>query len=467
MGGGLIYTVMQGAEIQRRKGPKRPLATEGASAHIITFGCQMNEADSEKMAGILQGEGYRLVSDAREADVILLNTCSIRSKAEQKVFSLAGRLRDLKKKRPDLLIVMAGCLAQRWGEALLEKEKGLDVVIGTSRMSRLPALLNTVREGGRPAVDVEEEWAGDHPAEPVRKGRHKAWVNIMFGCDNYCAYCVVPYVRGREWSRPPGDVVDEVESLGREGYKEITLLGQNVNSYGRGLQSPVSFAELLRRLDEKRSVPRIRFTTSHPKDFSRDLIGAVRDLPSVCEAVHLPLQAGGDTVLRRMNRGYSYEDYRRIYLTLRESVPDVVVTTDIIVGFPGETASEYERTLRALAELRFDAIFSFRYSPREGTAAWGYEDVVPEAEKTSRLVEVQGLQREISEERNRELVGKRVEVLVEGPSRKDRSRLTGRTRGNKIVHFPGRPEWAGTFLDVTITGAQFLSLEGNPVVWNT
>lgn len=454
---------MQRAEIHRRKEPKSPPTRKGAAAHIITFGCQMNEADSEKMAGILQAEGYRLVHDAREADVVLINTCSIRSKAEQKVFSLAGRLRDLKRKRPDLRIVMAGCLAQRWGEALLEKEAGLDVVIGTSRISRLPALLSDVSESGRPAVDVEEEWAGDHPAEPVRRGRHKAWVNIMFGCDNYCAYCVVPHVRGREWSRRPGDVVDEVESLGRRGYREITLLGQNVNSYGRGLQPPVSFAELLRRLDGKRSVPRLRFTTSHPKDFSMELIEAVRDLPSVCEAVHLPLQAGGDKVLKGMNRGYSYEDYRRIYLTLRESVPDVAVTTDIIVGFPGETASEYERTLRALAELRFDAIFSFRYSPREGTAAWGFGEAVPEGEKASRLLEVQGLQREISAERNRALVGRRVEVLVEGPSRKDRSRLTGRTRGNKIVHFPGNPGWAGTFLDVKITGARFLSLEGDPV----
>jgi tRNA-2-methylthio-N6-dimethylallyladenosine synthase len=441
-------------------GETRPF--EGPTAHIFTFGCQMNEADSEKMAGILRAEGYRLVDRAEEADVILLNTCSIRAKAEQKVFSLAGRLRDLKKKRPGLILVMAGCLAQRWGETLIEKKTGVDVVIGPGRISRLPALLRDARERGRPAVDVAEEWAGEHPAEAVRGGLVKAWINIMNGCDNFCAYCVVPSVRGPERSREPDLILAEAGDLGRRGYREVTLLGQNVNSYGRGLQPALSFADLLRRVEGEAGIPRLRFTTSHPKDLSRELIEAIRDLPSVCEAVHLPLQAGGDGVLGRMNRGYTYEEYRKTCLALREAVPGVAVTTDIIVGFPGETAAEYEATLGALSELEFDGIFSFRFSPREGTAAWDLEDDVPDEEKTRRLVEVQALQREIMTRKSAEAVGKTVEVLVEGPSRKDASRLTGRTRGNRIVIFPGPPEWAGRFMEVTIRSGGFLADEGVP-----
>jgi tRNA-2-methylthio-N6-dimethylallyladenosine synthase len=432
----------------------------GPAAHVITFGCQMNEADSEKMSGILLSEGYRLVETAEDADVVLINTCSIRAKAEQKVFSLAGRLKELKKRRPEMLLVMAGCLAQRWGEELLEKERGLDVVIGTGRMARLPVLLRAVRESGVPAVDVEEEWAGDHPAEPVRSGKYKAWINIMYGCDNFCAYCVVPAVRGREWSRPPGDIVAEARSLQSEGCREITLLGQNVNSYGRGLQPRISFAGLLRRLDGEAGIPRVRFTTSHPKDFSRELIEAVRNLDSVCEAVHLPLQAGADSVLKAMNRGYTYEDYRSRCLSLREAVPGVTVSTDIIVGFPGERVEDHEKTMEALRELCFDSIFSFRFSPREGTAAWALEDDVPEGEKTRRLMAVQALQRGITEERNRELEGRVLEVLVEGPSRRDLRRLTGRTRGNKIVHFKGDRSLEGRFVDVVIIKGGFVSLEG-------
>jgi tRNA-2-methylthio-N6-dimethylallyladenosine synthase len=423
----------------------------------------MNEADSEKMAGILRSEGYRLAPVPEEADVILINTCSIRAKAEQKVFSLAGRLKKLKRRRPGLLLVMAGCLAQRWGEALLEKDAGLDVVIGTGRMAQLPSLLRAVRETGRPAVDVQEEWAGDHSASPLREGRLKAWINITFGCDNYCAYCVVPYVRGREWSRGPDEIVGEAKALAREGYREVTLLGQNVNSYGAGLEPGTGFPDLLRALDADSGIARIRFTTSHPKDFSVELIETIRDLPSVCEAVHLPLQAGGDEVLRLMNRRYTYDDYRRTYEKIRETVPGVAVTTDIIVGFPGETAREYDRTLRALEDLRFDGIFSFRYSPREGTKAWNMDDDVPEAEKARRLTEVQELQREITVEKNRELVGRRVEVLVEGVSRKDESRLTGRTRSNKIVHFAGRDALVGELHDVRISEAGFVSLRGDPV----
>jgi len=430
------------------------------TAHVITCGCQMNGADSETMAGILRAEGYRLVDGPEEADVVLVNTCSIRAKAEQKVLSLTGRLREMKKSRPGMQLVLAGCVAQRLGEALIERAPGLDVVLGTARAARLPDLLREARERGGPAVDVIEEPAGRHPAIPVRRSSLKAWVNIMFGCDNHCAYCVVPAVRGRERSRPADEIVREVAALAAGGYREVTLLGQNVNSYGRGLAVPADFPSLLRALDGGTGIDRIRFTTSHPKDFSGDLIRAVADLPSVCEAVHLPLQAGDDGVLRRMNRGYTFTDYRHIHGALRDAVPEVAVTTDIIVGFPGETQGQFERTLRALEELRFDAIFSFRYSPREGTAAWQMGDDIPEEEKARRLVEVQGLQQEISTARNGELVGRTVEVLVEGPSRKDPGRLTGRSRGNKVVNFHGPSSLAGQLVEVQVVGAGFVALAG-------
>jgi tRNA-2-methylthio-N6-dimethylallyladenosine synthase len=431
------------------------------TAWLETLGCQMNEADSEKIAGILCAEGYRIAGSPEEADVILINTCSIRDKAEQKAFSLAGRYGRLKRRRPGTLLVLTGCVAQQLGPRVLERLPAVDAVVGTARMALLPSLLERVRATGRPEVDVGESVAGAHPAAPVRASRIKAWVNVMFGCDNRCTYCVVPLVRGRERSRPPVEVLAEVAALGRAGYREVTLLGQNVNSYGRGLSPPADFAGLLRAIDGTAGVPRVRFTTSHPKDFSAGLMRAVRDLPSVCEAVHLPLQAGSDSVLERMNRGYTLERYRRIVGELRDTVPEVAVTTDIIVGFPGEGAPDFAQTLKALEELRFDAIFSFRYSPRQGTAAAAMAAAVDEEEKARRLVEVQALQREITEARNAELIGRAVEVLVEGPSRRDAGAWKGRTRTNRIVNFPADGALApGDMAQVLITGAGFLSLEG-------
>ncbi|HEY6000396.1 MAG TPA: tRNA (N6-isopentenyl adenosine(37)-C2)-methylthiotransferase MiaB [bacterium] len=431
------------------------------SAWLETLGCQMNEADTEKMAGILRAEGYRMAASPEDADVILVNTCSIRDRAEQKAFSLAGRYGQIKRRRPGTLLVFAGCVAQQLGPRVLERLPAVDAVVGTRRFDALAEVLERVRATGRPAVDTGEDEAPGHPATPLRASAIKAWVNVMHGCDNFCAYCVVPLVRGRERSRPPVEVLAEVSALGRGGCREVTLLGQNVNSYGRGLQPAADFPGLLRAIDGSCGIPRVRFTTSHPKDFTAGLMRAVRDLPSVCEAVHLPLQAGADTVLRRMNRGYTLEDYRRIVGELRGMVPGVAVTTDIIVGFPGESAAEFRRTLAALEELRFDAIFSFRYSPREGTAAAGMDGVVPEEEKAARLIEVQALQREVTEQVNARLVGAEVEVLVEGPSRRSADEFTGRTRGNKIVNFaaPSQPA-PGDLVCVEINGAGFLSLHG-------
>ncbi len=431
------------------------------SAWFETLGCQMNEADSEKMAGILCAEGYCVAGSPEEADVILINTCSIRDKAEQKAFSLAGRYGQIKRRRPGTLLVLTGCVAQKLGRRVIDRLPAVDAVVGPARLAALPALLERVRWTGVPEVDVGEPHAGEHAASPLRASRLKAWVNVMFGCDNHCAYCVVPLVRGRERSRRPTEVLAEVAALGRDGYREATLLGQNVNSYGRGLEPAADFAGLLRAIDGTAGVPRVRFTTSHPKDFSTGLMRALRDLPTVCEAVHLPLQAGADSVLERMNRGYTLERYRRIIGELRDTVPGVAVTTDIIVGFPGESAEDFGDTMKALDELQFDAIFSFRYSPREGTPACAMADAVTEEEKARRLVEVQALQREITEARNAELVGSVVEVLVEGPSRRDPGAWKGRTRTNRIVNFPADGVSApGDFVQVQITGAGFLSLEG-------
>ena len=429
-------------------------------AHIITFGCQMNEADSEKMAGLLAAEGYSPTDLAEEADVIVVNTCSIRAKAEQKAFSLVGRLRPLKKKRPGLLIAVAGCMAQKWGEEIFKRASGLDVVVGTGRTKRLPELLRAVKETGLAAVDVDEEWAGDHPAEPLRKDRFRAWINIIYGCNNYCAYCVVPYVRGRERSRPPGDILKEATRLAGGSFKEATLLGQNVNSYGRGLPDAFSFRRLLEELDRQSGLSRLRFTTSHPKDFNDDLIRAIAELPTVCESVHLPLQAGSDRVLAGMNRGYRYDDYLRVFTALKEKIPGVTITTDIIVGFPGETRADYRKTKETLEGLQFDSIFSFRFSPREGTAAWNIPDDVPEEEKIERLIEVQSIQRSITTRKNRALVGTTQEILVEGPSRRDDRIMTGRTRGNRIVHFKGDNKETGEIINVRIKDSGFVSLSG-------
>jgi tRNA-2-methylthio-N6-dimethylallyladenosine synthase len=431
------------------------------SAWFETLGCQMNEADSEKMAGILCAEGYRMAAAPEEADVILINTCSIRDKAEQKAFSLAGRFAQLKRRRPGTLLVLTGCVAQKLGRGVLARLPAVDAVVGTARLATLPRLLERVRASGRPEVDTDEAPAGEHAAPPRRGSRVKGWVTVMHGCDNRCAYCVVPHVRGPERSRRPGDVVAETAALGRDGYREVTLLGQNVNSYGRGLTPAVDFADLLEAIDAESGVPRVRFTTSHPKDFPPRLMRALRELPSLCEAVHLPLQAGSDAVLGRMNRGYTLAEYRRTVGELRETVPGVAVTTDIIVGFPGESAADFDATLRALGEFRFDAIFSFRYSPRAGTPACTMPAQVADDEKARRLIELQALQREITEARNAEQVGRVTEVLAEGPSRRGAGSWKGRTRENRIVNFPVEgPIAPGEFVQVQITGAGFLSLEG-------
>ncbi len=430
------------------------------SFHIITFGCQMNEHDSERMAGILSEKQYAAASGAADADLVILNTCSIREKAEQKFYSELGRLRELQKERPGLKIAVAGCIAQQEGSKLLGNASHVDLVLGPSDIGRLGELLEQGQSTGRALVSTEGDPEYHLKRIPsARAGGIKAWVSIMHGCDNFCTYCVVPYLRGRERSRTPEHIVDEVRDLAARGFKEVTLLGQNVNSYGKGHGKGINFPVLLRQVNAVQGIERIRFVTSHPRDLSDELIAAMRDLPKVCEALHLPVQSGSDRILKSMNRGYDRSGYLDKVRKLREAVPGIALTTDIIVGFPGETRDDFEQTMSLLSEVRYANIFSFRYSTRPGTAALAMPDHLSEPEKEARLASVQALQRELTAQYYREQVGQVLDVLFEGRSRKG-GKLAGRTRGNTVVNVEGDAALIGTVAKVRITRDARNSLHG-------
>ncbi len=435
---------------------------------LKTYGCQMNVHDSEKISGIFSEAGYESTDGTADADVIVLNTCSIRQKAEHKVFSDLGRLKTAKARNPDLKIAVAGCIAQQIGSSLFKRFPIVDFVFGPGNIDSLGKWLNgnaITKDEGRPRKVLKElerrgRWTRDEGRHsqfsildsqfsalndnpeyhlktlPInREGRVKAWVSIMYGCDNFCAYCVVPYTRGRERSRPSRDICKEIQDIAKQGYKEITLLGQNVNSYGKNLAENIDFPELLKVIHEVPGIERIRFVTSHPRDLSEKLIKVMSDLPRVCEHLHLPIQSGADKVLSLMNRGYSYEEYKGKINTLRKAVPAVAITTDIITGFPGETDEDFECTANALKEMEYDGIFAFKYSKRPGTKALDLPGHVDEKIKSQRLSAVLKLQEEITFNKNKTLEGQILEVLVEGPSASDKDKLTGRTRTNKIVNF--------------------------------
>ncbi len=429
---------------------------------VVTFGCQANELDSARIAGILARGGYVLTEDEAEADLVILNGCSIRDKAEQKLYSRLGTLRALKVKNPRLRLGVAGCLAQREGEALLDRFPYLDLVVGNSEhIAEIPQLLTISPE--RPPVATSEP-IGLFPEdiEIHRDSRIRAWVGIMEGCDNFCAFCVVPFTRGRERSRHPDDILREATRLRESGYKEITLLGQTVNSYGRKLDASVSFAELLRRIDAAVGpTMRVRFTTSHPCDVTPELAEAIATLDSVCEHVHLPVQAGSTRTLARMKRKYTREEYLEKVTLLRSAVPDLALTTDIIAGFPGETDADFAETLSLMEQVGFDACFAFKFSARIGTPAADFPNQVPELAKSERLSRVLALQARLSIERNRLLVGRTVEVLADHELQKRDPRLgSGRTRQNKIVHFRGGEVQGGSLLTVQITEATPHHLKG-------
>ena len=431
--------------------------------HIRTYGCQMNEHDSEIIAGLLAARGYKVVNDGSPADIYVLNTCSVREHAEDRVRGSVNLLSTKKGRGGRPLIVLCGCMAQSYGGRLLRELPGLDVVCGTHRIFDLPALIAESMKTGAGVVDVSEDPASASIRTPRHRGSPvKAWVSIMRGCDNFCSYCIVPYVRGREVSRPANEIISEVEGLVASGYREVTLLGQNVNSYrGRSSCGEESFCDFVRLLELVAAIDgleRIRFVTSHPKDVSNELPGAISRLKRVCEHIHLPVQSGSDAVLGRMNRRYSREQYIGIVRKLREEAPEIALTTDIIVGFPGETGREFGDTMALMEDVRFGGAFIFKYSPRPHTAAAGMADTVPMELKKERLSILLNRQAEISREKNRALIGKGVEVLAEGASPKDRSMLIGRTGGNRVAVFPGGKEDEGKMVCLVVTDANATTL---------
>ncbi len=420
----------------------------------------MNEHDSERMAGVLKGQEYVQTEDAATADVIILNTCSIREKAEQKFYSELGRLRSLKLERPGLRIAVAGCIAQQEGKNILSRAPYVDMIFGPSDVARVSELPRLAKTWSNPLIEINGDPDYHRKKLPAsRSDRLKAWVSIMYGCNNFCTYCIVPYVRGRERSRPPSDVVSEVRELAEQGFKEVTLLGQNVNSYGKGEADSVDFPGLLALVNEVPGIERIRLVTSHPRDLSSELIAALRDLPKVCESLHLPVQSGADPVLTAMNRKYTRAAYLDRIKRLRAAVPHITLTSDIIVGFPGETDQDFSLTLQLLREVEYDNVFAFKYSKRPGTAALKLTGHVPESVKEARLAQVLDLQKEISIRKNAAAGGMTFEVLVDGHSKKC-GKLTGRTRGNKAVNFEGPDSLIGTLVMVRITGAGESSLSG-------
>ena len=432
--------------------------------YILTYGCQMNVRDSEIIAGLLEGMGYIAADAPENAGIILFNTCSVRHSAENKVYGKLGEIMVLKRKNPETLIAFGGCMAQLPQVREKLKKSGLDVVFGTHNIHELPHLIATARAGKQPVYQVwEREGMMVEPMPSQRRSGLSAYVNIMYGCNNFCSYCIVPYTRGRERSRHPQDIVKELEEIASQGYQEVTLLGQNVNSYGHGLEKDVDFADLLEMASAVEGIERIRFTTSHPKDMSDKLINAVAVLPKVCEHIHVPLQAGSNEVLRRMNRHYTREHYLELTHKIRQHIPGVAITSDLIVGFPGETEEDFLDTLDMVKKVRFEAAFTFMYSPRSGTRAAGWEEQLGLEEKKERLQRLNQVQYQIATEINQSMQDSIKEVLVEGPSKTNPVKLTARTRTNQIVIFSGPKDLIGQLINVRITEARTFSLFGEVV----
>jgi len=440
------------------------MAVTDKKVYIRTFGCQMNEYDSAKMADVLAAAyGMETTATPEHADLILFNTCSVREKAQEKVFSDLGRARQLKESRPELLIGVGGCVASQEGAAILERAPYVDLVFGPQTLHRLPALIEQRRFSGRAQVDISfPEIEKFDALPPPRLDGACAFVSIMEGCSKYCSFCVVPYTRGEEVSRPLESVLLEVADLADQGAREITLLGQNVNAY-RGAASDgtlLDFAMLLEGVSRIPGIDRIRYTTSHPKEFSARLIEAHRRLPGLAEHVHVPVQCGSDRILAAMKRGYTILEYKSIVRRLRQARPGISISSDFIVGFPGETEEDFEQTLRLVAELQFDASFSFVYSPRPGTPAAELPDSTPAEVKLQRLQQLQHAIDASASLISRKMVGGIESVLVEGVSKRDAHDMCGRTSNNRIVNFPARDELVGHFVDVRITQALTHSLRG-------
>ena len=432
--------------------------------YLRTFGCQMNEYDSDKMTDVLHAaEGYEKTDNPEDADLILFNTCSVREKAQEKVFHDLGRIRHLKEAKPGLLIGVGGCVASQEGDAIVRRTPFVDVVFGPQTLHRLPQMLAARRSSGKPQVDISfpEIEKFDHLPAPQRSGP-SAFVSIMEGCSKYCSFCVVPYTRGEEVSRPLGDVLTEISALAANGIREVTLLGQNVNAYRdtSGDTEGCEFALLLEYVAEIPGIERIRYTTSHPREFTQRLIDAHARIEKLAEHVHLPVQSGSDRILAAMKRGYTSLEYKSIVRRLRDARPGISVSTDIIVGFPGETRADFEATLRLVDDIGFDASFSFLYSPRPGTPAAALTDDTPHQEKLERLYRLQEEQDELERVMSQRLLGTVQSVLVESHSAKDSRELAGRTSSNRTVNFPGEANLIGTFEKVRINEVRKHTLRG-------
>lgn len=427
--------------------------------HVVTYGCQMNRHDSAVLEGALAARGYKPVGDLESADVIIFNTCAVRQHAEDRLFSNVGNLKRLKRRTPETIIGVIGCVAQKEGRAIMDRFPHVSFVVGTQVLDLVPEIIEE-----RVFPRLETSFADTpHPLPYPSSGARlrnpwSAFVAVMRGCDNFCSYCVVPLVRGREVSRPPGEIERDVRALVGRGVTEITLLGQNIDAYGKGLSPDVALADLLRRLSLIDGLRRLRFITNHPRDMSRQLIEAVRDIDAVCEYLHVPAQAGSDRVLRAMNRGYTREQYLGLVDGIRTQVPDAGIVSDFIVGFPGETGEDFERTLSLVEQARFQSAFIFKYSPRPGTKAAELPDNVPPEEKARRHAALSARQKQISLEENEKAVGREYEVLIEGPSARDSGRLMGRTRDFRIVIMPADAGEAGGYAPVRVAAATPLAL---------
>ena len=431
--------------------------------HILTYGCQMNEHDSEKISGMLTSIGYVESDDDKKADLVIFNTCLIRENAELKVFGKLGEVKGLKRDNPDMLVAVCGCMMQNQEtrEKVLKKFSFVDIIFGTNTIHELPVLIYNSEINKRKSVDIvdnSELIFEDMPKQ--RKFKYKALVNITYGCNNFCTYCVVPYVRGREKSREPNDIIEEIKTLAQDGCKEVTLLGQNVNSYGSNLENKFTFANLLYEINKIDEIERIRFMTSHPKDLTDDLIKAIKECDKVCNHVHLPVQAGSNEVLRRMNRKYTKEHYLNLVEKLKAAVPEIAITTDIIVGFPGETEEDFQETIEIVKKAEYDSAFTFLYSVREGTKAATMDDQVPDSVKHERFDKLLDVLYPIVLEKNQQCIGKEYSVLVESA---DDGKLTGRTEHFRLVHFKGDESLVGEIVNVKITNVKTFHMVGEIV----
>jgi len=429
---------------------------------IVTYGCQMNQHDSERLAGQLKSIGYEYTESLNAANFVLVNTCCVRESAEKKIYGKIGELKTLKASNPNLIIGITGCMAQKDREKLFKKAPHIDLVLGTHNVHQLVELVKEFEQTKNQVLavwDQAERLAPDVPT--VRKGNISAWVPIMYGCNNFCTYCIVPYVRGRERSRPVKDIVKEAHQLGLEGFKEITLLGQNVNSYGKDTDEYGDFADLLGAVDQVETIKRIRYMTSHPRDINDKVINLIKNSKKICEHFHLPVQSGSNTILKLMNRGYTTQYYRELVAKIRTAMPHASLTTDIIVGFPGETEELFQETLEFMKEIGFDFAYTFLYSKRSGTPAAAMPDQIPAQVKKERLQLLMDAQNDISLKINSQLIDQIVTVMVEGPSKNDESRLMGRTATNKIILWDKQgTEEIGQLATVKITTAQTWILKG-------